>query len=50
MLSSLLLQNGLRDFIDTSQECLSPSLVVHIVRNFCLDYFWPSYEHFVIFN
>jgi hypothetical protein len=34
ILSSFLLQNRLRDFMETSQECLSPSLVLHNIRSF----------------
>jgi len=33
----LLLQNYLGNFINTSHKCLSPSVVVHIVRSFRLD-------------
>ena len=44
-LYKLHLLNHRRDFIETLQEWLLPSLVVQIVRNFCSNYFWLSYPY-----
>ena len=48
ILSELNLLNHWRDFSETSHEWLLPSLVVHIVRNFCSNYFWLSYVPLIV--
>ena len=37
-------KNRLEKFNETSQECLSPSLVVHVVTIFHSDIFWQSWS------